>query len=115
MHYTPAPRDPKADPVRINLLSDTQTRPTPAMREAMARAEVGDEQIGDDPSVNLLCERVADLLGQEAGVFMASGTMCNVAGSLEAWPPGVGIFAQRDGHMNACAGGPQSRAGGLMI
>ena len=62
MHYTPAPRDPKAEPVRINLLSDTQTRPTPAMREAMARAEVGDEQIGDDPTVNLLCERVAELL-----------------------------------------------------
>jgi threonine aldolase len=40
MHYTPAPRDPKAAPVRINLLSDTQTRPTPAMREAMARAKV---------------------------------------------------------------------------
>ena len=52
MHYTPAPRDPKANPIRINLLSDTQTRPTPAMREAMARAEVGDEQIGDDPTVN---------------------------------------------------------------
>ena len=43
MHYTPPPRDPKAPPVRINLLSDTQTKPTPAMREAMARAEVGDE------------------------------------------------------------------------
>ena len=64
MLYTPPPRDPQALPVRINLLSDTQTRPTPAMREAMARAEVGDEQIGDDPTVNLLCERVADLLGQ---------------------------------------------------
>jgi len=62
MHYTPPPRDPKAPPVKINLLSDTQTRPTPAMREAMARAEVGDEQIGDDPTVNLLCERVAELL-----------------------------------------------------
>ena len=41
--YTPPPRDPKQTPVRINLLSDTQTRPTPAMREAIARAEVGDE------------------------------------------------------------------------
>ena len=51
MTYTPTPRDPKAPPMRINLLSDTQTRPTHAMREAMARAEVGDEQIGDDPSV----------------------------------------------------------------
>src|SRR5581483_2074525 len=61
MAYTPIPRDPRAPAIRINLLSDTQTRPTPGMREAMARAEVGDEQIGDDPSVNLLCERVADL------------------------------------------------------
>jgi threonine aldolase len=52
------------------------------MREAMARAEVGDEQIGDDPTVNLLCERVADLLGKEAAVFMPSGTMCNVAATL---------------------------------
>ena len=64
MTYTPPPRDPKATPVRINLLSDTQTRPTPGMREAIARAEVGDEQIGDDPTVNLLCERVAELLGK---------------------------------------------------
>ncbi|HEV2444604.1 MAG TPA: beta-eliminating lyase-related protein, partial [Candidatus Sulfopaludibacter sp.] len=61
MAYTPTPRDPKAPAIHINLLSDTQTRPTPAMREAMARAEVGDEQIGDDPSVNVLCERVAEL------------------------------------------------------
>ena len=51
----------------------TQIGP-PAMREAIARAEVGDEQIGDDPTVNLLCERVADLLGKQAAVFMPSGT-----------------------------------------
>ena len=82
MIYTPSPRNPKQPPVRINLLSDTQTRPTPGMREAMARAEVGDEQIGDDPTVNLLCERVADLLGKQAAVFMPSGTMCNVAATL---------------------------------
>ena len=80
MHYTPAPPDPKAPAVRINLLSDTQTRPTPAMREAMAKAEVGDEQVGDDPTTNELCARVADLLGKEAAVFMPSGTMiCAVA------------------------------------
>ena len=70
--------DKSLPPVRINMLSDTQTKPTPAMREAIARAEVGDEQVGDDPSVNLLCERVADLLGKEAAVFLPSGTMCNV-------------------------------------
>ncbi|WP_163120590.1 beta-eliminating lyase-related protein, partial [Acinetobacter pittii] len=68
--------------MRINLLSDTQTRPTPAMREAMAKAEVGDEQVGDDPTTNELCARVADLLGKEAAVFMPSGTMCNVAATL---------------------------------
>ncbi|MGY3563412.1 threonine aldolase [Bradyrhizobium sp. USDA 4463] len=82
MLYTPPPIDPKAPPVRINLLSDTQTKPTAAMREAMARAEVGDEQVGDDPTVNALCERVADLMGKEAAVYMPSGTMCNVTATL---------------------------------
>src|SRR6476659_4169388 len=86
-YYTPAARDPKLPRVRINLLSDTQTRPTAGMREAIARAEVGDEQIGDDPSVNVLCERVADLLGKEAAVFMPSGTMCNVAATLSHMVP----------------------------
>src|SRR5580704_13331829 len=103
MHYTPPPRDPKAPPVRINLLSDTQTRPTPAMREAMARAEVGDEQIGDDPSVNLLCERVAELLGKEAAVFMPSGTMCNVAATLSYCRPGDEILAHVSAHIIARA------------
>ena len=72
MPYTPAPRDPKAPPVRINLLSDTQTRPTPGMREAMARAEVGDEQIGDDPAVNLLSERVAESWRPYASAIIAA-------------------------------------------
>src|ERR1700690_1910829 len=84
--YTPAPRDPKAISVRINLLSDTQTRPTPGMREAIARAEVGDEQIGDDPAVNELCERVADLLGKQAYVEagrMKGDTGENLIGLLE--------------------------------
>ena len=105
MHYTPAPRDPKAEPIRINLLSDTQTRPTAAMREAMARAEVGDEQIGDDPTVNLLCERVADLLGKEAAVFMPSGTMCNVAATLAHCRPGDEILAHVSAHIIAREGG----------
>jgi threonine aldolase len=61
----------------INLYSDTQSRPTPAMRQAMAEAEVGDEQRGADPTVNALCARVATLLGKEAAVFLPSGTMCN--------------------------------------
>ena len=115
MHYTPAPRDPKADPIRINLLSDTQTRPTQAMRDAMARAEVGDEQIGDDPTVNLLCERVADLLGKEAAVFMPSGTMCNVAATLSHCRPGDEILAHVSAHIIAREGGAHAALGGFQI
>src|ERR1700704_1171132 len=115
MTYTPAPRDPKAVPVRINLLSDTQTRPTPAMREAIARAEVGDEQIGDDPTVNLLCERVAELLGKQAAVFMPSGTMCNVAATLVHCRPGDEILAHESAHIIAREGGAHAALGGFQI
>ena len=115
MTYTPPPRDPKAPPVRINLLSDTQTRPTPAMREAIARAEVGDEQIGDDPTVNELCERVADLLGKEAAVFMPSGTMCNVAATLVHCRPGDEILAHETAHIIAREGGAHAALGGFQI
>ena len=115
MHYTPPPRDPKAQPVRVNLLSDTQTRPTPAMRDAMARAEVGDEQIGDDPTVNLLCARVADLLGKEAAVFMPSGTMCNVAATLVHCRPGDEILEHETAHIIAREGGAHAALGGFQI
>jgi threonine aldolase len=115
MHYTPPPRDPKAPPVRVNLLSDTQTRPTPAMREAMAKAEVGDEQIGDDPTVNALCERVANLLGKEAAVFMPSGTMCNVAATLVHCRPGDEILAHESAHIIAREGGAHAALGGFQI
>ncbi|WP_315762098.1 MULTISPECIES: threonine aldolase family protein [unclassified Bradyrhizobium] len=115
MFYTPPPRDPNAPPVRINLLSDTQTRPTAAMREAMARAEVGDEQIGDDPTVNLLCERVASLLGKEAAVFMPSGTMCNVAATLVHCRPGDEILAHETAHIISREGGAHAALGGFQI
>jgi threonine aldolase len=114
-YYTPPTRDPAAAPVRINLLSDTQTRPTPGMREAIARAEVGDEQIGDDPTVNLLCERVADLLGKQAAVFMPSGTMCNVAATLVHCRPGDEILAHESAHIIAREGGAHAALGGFQI
>src|SRR4051812_28424842 len=63
--------------IEVDLYSDTVTRPTPAMRRAMAEAEVGDEQHHEDPTVNRLQERVAELLGKEAAVFLPSGTMAN--------------------------------------
>ena len=61
----------------IDLRSDTVTLPTPAMREAMYRAEVGDDVMGEDPTVSALEARVADLLGKEAAVYVPSGTMAN--------------------------------------
>jgi len=62
---------------RIDLRSDTVTRPTPAMREAMAQAPVGDDVYGEDPSVNRLQETAARLLGKQAALFVPSGTMAN--------------------------------------
>src|SRR5687768_7127072 len=59
----------------IDLRSDTVTRPTPAMRRAMAEAEVGDDQYGEDPTVHRLEARAAELVGKESAIFVASGTM----------------------------------------
>lgn len=115
MLYTPPPIDPKAPPVRINLLSDTQTKPTAAMREAMARAEVGDEQVGDDPTVNALCERVAALMGKEAAVYMPSGTMCNVTATLVHCRPGDEILAHETAHIIAREGGAHAAIGGFQV
>ncbi|MDR3466386.1 MAG: threonine aldolase family protein [Xanthobacteraceae bacterium] len=115
MAYTPLAADPAAPPVRINLLSDTQTRPTPAMREVMARAEVGDEQLGMDPTVNALCARAAALLGKEAAVFMPSGTMCNVAAELTHCRPGDEILAHETAHILTSEGGAHAALGGFQI
>ena len=64
----------------IDLRSDTVTRPTPAMRRAMAEAEVGDDVYGEDPTVNRLEQRAAEIAGKEAAVFVPSGTMGNTIG-----------------------------------
>ena len=61
----------------IDLRSDTITLPTPEMREAMAQAPVGDDVYGEDPTVNALEERVAEILGKDAAIYMSSGTMTN--------------------------------------
>ena len=96
----------------INLYSDTQTRPSAGMRQAMATAEVGDEQHGGDPTVNRLCEQVAQMLGKEAAVFLPSGTMCNEIAILVHCRPGDEIYADHTAHIiNAEAGGPAAFAG----
>jgi len=100
----------------VNLYSDTQTRPGAEMREAMARAEVGDEQRGLDPTVNELQERVAGLLGQEAALFLPSGTMANqIAIRLHVRPLGDEVYTHRASHPLVFeAGGPSAIAGGLI-
>ena len=73
---------------RIDLRSDTVTRPSADMRRAMAAAPVGDDQYGEDPSVNRLQERIAELLGKEAALFVPSGTMANQIALKAADPAG---------------------------
>ena len=100
----------------INLYSDTQTRPSDGMRAAIAVAVVGDEQRGLDPTTSALEERVAELLGHEAAVFLPSGTMCNEIGlRLHARPGGDELLLDRTAHpVNSEAGGP-AQVAGLMI
>jgi threonine aldolase len=100
----------------INLYSDTQTRPTEAMRKAMATAEVGDEQRREDPTVLALEERVAELLGQEAAVFLPSGTMCNaIAVRLHIRPGGDQMFLGENAHpLRFEAGGPAAISGAVV-
>jgi threonine aldolase len=101
----------------VNLHSDTQTRPTEAMRHAMAAATVGDEQRGEDPSTRALEQRVADLLGHEAAVFLPSGTMCNaIAFRLHIRPGGDAAFLHPTSHpLTAEAGGPAALSGAVLI
>jgi threonine aldolase len=84
---------------RIDLRSDTVTHPTPAMRRAMADAEVGDDVFGDDPTVNALEERAAGLLGKEAGLFVASGTMGNLVAQMAHLARGQEAIAGREHHL----------------
>ena len=84
---------------RIDLRSDTVTHPTPAMRRAMAAAEVGDDVLGDDPTVNALEERAAGLLGKDAGLFVTSGTMGNLVAQLAHLARGEEAIAAATSHL----------------
>ena len=109
MLYTPqAPQWP----VRVDLRSDTVTRPTPGMRRAIADAPVGDEQLGEDPGVNELVQSVAQLLGKPAAIFLPSGTMCNEIALALHCRPGDEFYCDRTAHpLHAEAGGPAVLAG----
>ena len=82
----------------IDLRSDTVTRPSPEMRAAIAAAPVGDDQYGDDPTVNLLQERIAALLGKEAALWLPSGTMANQVALRTLTHPGDDVVVSRESH-----------------
>ena len=99
----------------IPLVSDTETRPTPAMREAMARAEVGDEQRGEDPTVNQLQERVAALLGKEAALWLPSGTMCNLVSVKVHTRPADAVIAEGMAHIIRAESAGAALVSGVLI
>lgn len=98
--------------IDVDLYSDTVTRPTREMRRFMCEAEVGDEQKQEDPTINLLQEMVADLLGKEAALFLPSGTMCNEIALRVHCRPGDEMLAHRTAHpIHYEGGGPAALAG----
>jgi threonine aldolase len=100
---------------RIDLRSDTVTRPTAAMREAMARAEVGDDVYGEDPTVNRLQQVAAGLLGKQAALFVPSGTMANQASLRAAAQPGEVVLAGEGAHLLVYESGAASGLSGLQV
>jgi len=111
------PRRPAADlpPVRVNLYSDTQTKPSAAMKDAMMRAEVGDEQHGDDPTVHELCDRMTALLGKQAAVFLPSGTMCNQIAVRTHCTAGDEVIAHETAHIIQNEGGGVGALTGALV
>jgi len=98
----------------IDLRSDTVTRPTPAMREAMAKAEVGDDVFGDDPTVKELESETAGLLGKETALFTASGTMANQLALRSQTEPGDEILVDVNAHVYYYEGGGPAAFSGVM-
>lgn len=99
----------------IDLRSDTVTRPTPAMRKAMAEAEVGDDVFGEDPTVNILQEKVARLLGKEAALFVPSGTMANQLSIKSHTQPGDEVIIETSSHPYNFEGGAGAALSGIQF
>jgi len=99
----------------IDLRSDTVTRPTPAMRKAMAEAEVGDDVFGEDPTVNILQEKVANLLGKEASLFVPSGTMANQLSIKSHTQPGDEVIIESSSHPYNFEGGAGAALSGVQF
>jgi threonine aldolase len=99
----------------VDLRSDTVTRPTAAMRAAMASAEVGDDVFRDDPTVLALERRVAELLGKEAALFVPSGTMANQIALRVHASPGTEVIAHAGAHLYNYEGGGAAALGGIQV
>nr|WP_310820748.1 GntG family PLP-dependent aldolase [Stratiformator vulcanicus] len=97
----------------IDLRSDTKTRPTPEMYQAMVEAPVGDDMDGEDPTVNRLQERVAEMFGKEAALFGVSGTMTNQLGIRCHCGPGDELLIHRTGHIANYEGGAPAAMSGI--
>src|SRR5712692_3441247 len=111
-HRRGGPGVPMADV--IDLRSDTVTQPTDEMREAMARAVVGDDVFGEDPTVRDLEALAASMLGKEAGLFVPSGTMANLVAVLTHTQKGDEIFVEADAHIYCNEAGSMSAVAGAM-
>jgi threonine aldolase len=99
----------------IELFSDTKTKPTAAMRAAMANAEVGDERAGEDPTVNRLVERCAALLGKQTALYLPSGTMCNEIALAVHCKPGDEVLCDATSHIIGFEGGGPAALAGVML
>ena len=99
----------------IDLRSDTVTRPTPGMRKAMAEAEVGDDVYGEDPTVNTLQEKVANLLGKETALFVPSGTMANQLSIKSHTQPGDEVIIESSSHPYNFEGGAGAALSGVQF
>ncbi len=99
----------------IDLRSDTVTRPTPGMRKAIAEAVVGDDVLGDDPTVIALQERVAMIMGKEAACFVPTGTMANQTAIRAQTEPGDEVIAHQDSHIIHYETGSPAALSGVMI
>jgi len=97
----------------IDLRSDTVTKPSQAMREAMAKSEVGDDVYGEDPTINSLEERVAALFGKEGGLFTPTGSMANQLGIRLLVNPGEELLAEEDAHVVRAELGATAAHGGI--
>src|SRR5580765_5190496 len=99
----------------IDLRSDTVTRPTPEMRRVMAAAEVGDDVLGDDPTVIALQERIAEVMGKEAACFVPTGTMANQTSIRAHTEPGDEVIGHGDSHIIHYETGAPAALSGVMI